>query len=109
MDSKTLLRSLLVAAVILSACQSDPIEGDQASITVKACCAEAQERIATVDDIATDDFRDRCNACRPGKSKKSCASAAAKLHDTIQGAYGEFSMPISCTRMKADLAQQGIE
>lgn len=103
------LAMLLVWVSSLAGCTSDPIEGDEASKVVKACCAEAQQRVASVKDVATDDFRDRCNACRPGESKRSCASSAAKLHATVKGAYGEFTMPMSCTRMQRDLAELGIE
>ncbi|MFW5738774.1 MAG: hypothetical protein ACOC1F_00265 [Myxococcota bacterium] len=100
---------IVPCAFALAGCTSDPIEDNQPSVVVKACCAEARERITTVADVATDDFRDRCNACRPGSSKRSCAAAASKLHDTIKHAYGEFSMPMSCTRMKAKLAEHGVE
>ena len=101
--------ALLACVSTLVGCTSDPIEGDEASVIVKACCTEAQERVATVKDVATDDFRDRCNACRSGESKRSCASAASKLNDTVKHAYGEFSMPLSCSRMKTELAELGIE
>ena len=99
----------LVAVGGLPGCKSDPIESDVPSSIVTQCCAEAQERIATINDVATDDFRDRCNACRRGNSKQECAAAVVKLHGTIENAYGEFSMPMSCTRMKEALRDQGID
>ena len=100
---------LLAMLNVATGCNSDPIESDEPGNVLKQCCSEARERVTTVKDVATDDFRKRCDACRRGNAKNLCAASASKVNDTVKNAYGEFAMPMSCTNMKTKLKELGIE
>lgn len=103
------LSALILLAAGGGGCNADPIEADGPSRALNQCCAEARQKVASVHDVASDDFRARCDACRRGESKRACAAAAAKVHATVQNAYGEFSMPVSCSRLMSALREEGIE
>lgn len=109
MTMRVVVGVMLLAAGFSTGCNSDPIESDEPGNVVKQCCSEAESRIASVQDVATDDFRKRCDACRRGNAKNVCSASAAKVNDTVKHAYGEFSMPMSCTSMKSKLKELGIE
>jgi hypothetical protein len=109
-EVRVVVGMILVAVLsVATGCNSDPIESDEPGNVLKQCCSEAQERVTTVQDVATDDFRKRCDACRRGNARNVCAASASKVNDTVKAAYGEFSMPMSCTSMKTKLKELGIE
>lgn len=109
-EVRVVVGTLLLAMLgIATACNSDPIESDEPGNILKQCCAEAQERVTTVQDVATDDFRNRCDACRRGNAKNVCVASASKVNDTVKQAYGEFAMPMACSSMKTKLKELGIE
>lgn len=101
--------SLLWIAAVVGGCTSDPIESDEPTAIVNRCCAEARARVASVKDVESTQFGARCNACRPGESKKACATAAKKILHTVKGAYGDMSTPSACTTMLDSLGEHGIE
>ena len=109
MNHATRITVLLLAASALLGCESNPVESDEPGTIVQSCCAAARERVTREKDIASEDFRDHCDACRRGRSKSGCAAAAAKVYDTVKGAYGEFSMPGTCNTLKSSLREQGID
>ncbi len=102
-------QALVLGVLVVGSCKSDPIDSEEPSGVVSRCCAEARERVETVKDRESDQFRKWCSACRRGDSKGGCASAAKNVLHAVKGAYGDFGTPSSCSAMMGQLQELGIE
>jgi len=97
----------LGCAWLASGCD-EPVQGDGPNQLLLNCCNEARDRVALAKDMETELFDRRCEACRQGKGQRACAQGAQKVHRTVQAAYRDQMLPVSCNALKGLLKKQGI-
>jgi len=103
-----LAAALLAIAASVAACDSEPIKDERISVVVAGCCDAARSRVELANDVETSKFRDRCGACRVGRSKGDCEAAARRVLGAVAKAYSSEVLPAECSTMRAQLGELGI-